>query len=112
MSAAAYGKAASVRLLLHLEADVSAANNEGRTALHWAAAKGRVAVVRLLLAQPGVEKEAADRARWTALHCAAFSAQRPVIKMLLGSGANADARDVLGRRPAAYCDERVWARCA
>lgn len=112
MSAAAYGKAASVRLLLHLEADVSAANNEGRTALHWAAAKGRVAVVRLLLAQPGVEKEAADRARWTALHCAAFSAQRPVIKMLLGSGANADARDMLGRRPAAYCDERVWARCA
>lgn len=69
-------------------------------ALHWAAMKGHVSLVKLLL-QEGFDVNAAasdGHFRWTPLH---FAAPRndAVFKLLLENGANPNIRDRMGRSP-------------
>eukprot|EP00636_Phaeomonas_parva_P017893 CAMPEP_0118866712 /NCGR_PEP_ID=MMETSP1163-20130328/10527_1 /TAXON_ID=124430 /ORGANISM="Phaeomonas parva, Strain CCMP2877" /LENGTH=327 /DNA_ID=CAMNT_0006801053 /DNA_START=170 /DNA_END=1150 /DNA_ORIENTATION=- len=108
MSAAAYGKVSTTRLLLDLKANIGATNNEGRTALHWACAKGRADVVRLLLVRPKVPTKAVDLTGRTALHCAVFAGHANIVKILLEAKVDESVKDMLGRTARDYADERFW----
>jgi hypothetical protein len=76
--AAEYDAPEMVRLLLARRADVHAATDDGRTALHFAAAAGNVATVRFLLsAEGGADANAQSRDGRTALHQAAENGHVP-----------------------------------
>ncbi|XP_062214885.1 zinc finger CCCH domain-containing protein 24-like [Phragmites australis] len=74
---------------------------EHRTPLMVAATYGSLAALRLLLSLPSVDVN--RRCDTTALHCAASGGSRTAVetvKLLLSAGADADATDDSGRRPA------------
>ena len=67
-----------------------AADDEGRTALHWAAIAGRPELVSELL-QRGANPLARDDYGWAPLHSAASSGNAPVLSMILSAAQNASA---------------------
>lgn len=69
LAAAQFGTLVRVRRLLELKADVRATDNEGWTALHWAAHEGHFEVCSFLL-QSGADPSAANAAGQTALQTA------------------------------------------
>ncbi|WVZ60175.1 hypothetical protein U9M48_010228 [Paspalum notatum var. saurae] len=77
---------------------------EHRTPLMVAATYGSLAALRLLVALPSVDvNRRSGTDGTTALHCAASGGSRTAVeavKLLLGAGADADATDDAGRRPA------------
>ena len=82
--AALQGHLEVVALLLeHPGIDVSAASNNGRTALHMAASLGHLEVVAVLLEHPGVDVSAATNMGLTALHLAALQGRLETVKLLL-----------------------------
>ena len=70
-----------------------------RTALHWAAEKGFLDVVKALL-QHGAAPNIYDTDRNTALHLSAKKGHTTVVKALLGAGADSSAKDKFGLTPA------------
>ncbi len=69
-----------------------ARDEEGMTALHWAAAKGRLAIARMLLAR-GSKVEAVNGLGRTPLHLAAIKGHVELVNLLLESGAQVNALD-------------------
>lgn len=69
-----------------------ARDEEGMTALHWAAAKGRLAIARMLLAR-GAKVEAINGLGRTPLHLAAIKGHVDVVNLLLENGAQVNALD-------------------
>mmetsp|Transcript_37040 Transcript_37040/g.47864 ORF Transcript_37040/g.47864 Transcript_37040/m.47864 type:complete len:479 (+) Transcript_37040:100-1536(+) len=74
MVASSRGEVAVMTFLIGCGADVLAYSKDskgdiGRTALHWAAAKGKVEAVGLLL-RSGADVNCIDASGWTPLHCA------------------------------------------
>lgn len=60
--------------------------------LHWAAAKGNLAVCRRLLQVLGIEiNNGMEKGNWTPLHMAVWKGQREVIEYLARKGANINA---------------------
>ena len=90
------GHKAVTQLLLDHGADVEAADNNGQTALSWAACKGHEAVTKLLL-NAGADVAAADNNGQTALISAAFPGHEAVTKLLLNAGADVAAADNNGQ---------------
>jgi hypothetical protein len=84
-------------------AALAAADNDGLTLLHYAAALGFVEVVGLLLARGVVEPNAADNEGCTAMHWASAHGREPVVALLLKAGAsqlkNHDGLTPLGETP-------------
>jgi uncharacterized protein len=81
----------TVSSLLKQHADVNAAQNDGATALHWAAMKGDLDMVKLLL-QAGANVKAATRiGSLTPVFLAASNGSAAVIEELLRAGADANA---------------------
>ena len=80
MRAANQGNQAIVTELLQAKAQPNASNNDGRTALHWAAVNGSQAVVDMLLqakADPtAVDKEGNTAAKWAEQYVYPELAQR------------------------------------
>ena len=72
--------------------------HDGRTALHFAAEKGHLEVVKLLL-EAGAHKDAADRSGLTALHVAVDVADSEMVELLLQAGAHKDVKDSKNRLP-------------
>ena len=66
-----------------------------RTALHWAAERGRHEELKVQL-QKGASVTAGDRRGYTPLHCAAYNGHAEIIKTLLEAGANPMQRDYQG----------------
>ena len=94
-----------VRLLVERGADLTIQDDDGETALHYAAKKGCKATTELLLAY-GADISAINREGQTALHHAAhFSAE--ITEVLLAAGAVVDARDMHGRTPLHHASEDV-----
>lgn len=78
--------------------EVNARQNDGATALHWAAYHGDVDMARLLL-QAGADPAAANRNGSTPMWLAANQGDAAMIAILLTAGADANEVLPLGRRP-------------
>mmetsp|Transcript_1670 Transcript_1670/g.2848 ORF Transcript_1670/g.2848 Transcript_1670/m.2848 type:complete len:226 (+) Transcript_1670:127-804(+) len=83
---------------LNQGANIQSCNEDGYTALMFAACHGRVALVWLLLDR-GASTEAIDRSRRTALARAAIWGQVGVAKLLIQRDANLEAMDRRGVTP-------------
>lgn len=81
---AAAGKMAA--LLLAHDVDLAGRNEQGRSALHFAAGSGNVELLRILLAR-GVAVDTRDADEESPLDIAAFAGQREVAEALLAAGA-------------------------
>jgi ankyrin repeat protein len=78
-----------VRLLLDY-------NNEGVTALHWAAGNGHEMILRLLL-EEGADINAKDNFGRTALYWVAENRHEAIVRLLLNHKADVNVKDNLGR---------------
>ena len=84
--------------------DVDRKDNEGRTPLSWAAARGHDAIVRLLIERDGVDINAKDNWRRTPLSWAASQGHEAVVRLLIESNsADIDGKDNKGKTP------HIWA---
>ncbi|KAG8436318.1 hypothetical protein GDO86_007429 [Hymenochirus boettgeri] len=88
----------TVQRLLDEGADPCAADDKGRTALHFASCNGNGQIVSLLL-DHGADPNQRDGLGNTPLHLAACTSHVPVITTLLRGGARVDALDRAGRTP-------------
>ena len=118
MSAAVAGHTETVEMLLEAGASVDAVSVQGRSALHWAAGKGRIAVLEVLLAHGGGEMvQAADKGGWTPLHLALLHGQLEASQVLVQHGASLAQLDLCERDALSYCtgaatkegDDELWA---
>ena len=103
--AAKVGEAAQLQQLLaaepHLLAFAGAGTPDqviGNTATHWAASKGHVAALEVLL-RAGADVHARNNGDSTPLHCAALSNQLECAGVLLQHGADAALQDEFGDSP-------------
>uniref|UniRef100_A0A3Q3W6L9 Ankyrin repeat domain-containing protein 54 n=1 Tax=Mola mola TaxID=94237 RepID=A0A3Q3W6L9_MOLML len=92
------GKDIYVRKLLQDDIDPCAADDKGRTALHFSSCNGNESIVQLLLSH-GADPNQRDSLGNTPLHLAACTNHVPVITTLLRGGARVDALDRAGRTP-------------
>ncbi|XP_040046466.2 ankyrin repeat domain-containing protein 54 [Gasterosteus aculeatus] len=88
----------TVRKLLQDDTDPCAADDKGRTALHFSSCNGNESIVQLLLSN-GADPNQRDSLGNTPLHLAACTNHVPVITSLLRGGARVDALDRAGRTP-------------
>ncbi|XP_030194568.1 ankyrin repeat domain-containing protein 54 [Gadus morhua] len=88
----------TVRNLLLEDIDPCAADDKGRTALHFSSCNGNESIVKLLLSH-GADPNQRDGLGNTPLHLAACTNHVPVITTLLRGGARVDALDRAGRTP-------------
>ncbi|KAG5279878.1 hypothetical protein AALO_G00082540 [Alosa alosa] len=88
----------TVRRLLEEDIDPCAADDKGRTALHFSSCNGNETIVQLLLSY-GADPNQRDSLGNTPLHLAACTNHVPVITTLLRGGARVDALDRAGRTP-------------
>ncbi|KAJ1099845.1 hypothetical protein NDU88_004940 [Pleurodeles waltl] len=88
----------TVQHLLMDGVDPCAADDKGRTALHFASCNGNDEIVHLLL-DHGADPNQRDGLGNTPLHLAACTNHVPVITTLLCGGARVDALDRAGRTP-------------
>ncbi|XP_034045728.1 ankyrin repeat domain-containing protein 54 [Thalassophryne amazonica] len=88
----------TVRKLLQDDIDPGAADDKGRTALHFSSCNGNESIVQLLLSF-GADPNQRDSLGNTPLHLAACTNHVPVITTLLRGGARVDALDRAGRTP-------------
>uniref|UniRef100_A0A3P9K724 Ankyrin repeat domain-containing protein 54 n=1 Tax=Oryzias latipes TaxID=8090 RepID=A0A3P9K724_ORYLA len=88
----------TVRKLLEEDVDPCAADDKGRTALHFSSCNGNNSIVQLLLSS-GADPNQRDSLGNTPLHLAACTNHVPVITTLLRGGARVDALDRAGRTP-------------
>lgn len=99
LDGAKYGNADMVARALKADPSLAkAADENGATALHYAAAAGSTDVTRLLLAGKA-DVNAKKKDGVTPLHVAAALGKTDVVKTLLAAGANPNAKDAKGRTP-------------
>ena len=97
--AAAKGDMQALESLLSENPELAkACDDAGATPLHYAAATGETAVMRILLGK-GADVNAAKVDGVTPLHVAAALAQVEAAELLISNGANLDAVDKKGRTP-------------
>eukprot|EP00300_Choanocystis_sp_HF-7_P014780 c18819_g1_i2.p2 GENE.c18819_g1_i2~~c18819_g1_i2.p2 ORF type:complete len:216 (+),score=27.30 c18819_g1_i2:62-709(+) len=97
-TAAWYGQAEIVGLLLQHGANPDTANPFGSSVLHIGAMRGNTEIVRLLLSHRARINRTDDNG-WTPIHAAVHNAQVDVIKLLLQHGADVNAINNNGRTP-------------
>lgn len=90
--------AATLRDILGAGVDVNALDAIGRTALHYACARGH-AELSVLLIRAGADVEARANGGWTALHWAAAYGYAEVVSALVRSGCDVAAQDERGHTP-------------
>ena len=81
----------AARVLLDLPGNVEAFDEDGKTALHYAAMAGTMDVVRSLIMDHGANTNKSTKLGWTPLHCAAHSWHPKVIDILGNNGADCNA---------------------
>jgi ankyrin repeat protein len=97
--AAMRGDLATVRALVQKGSDVNGAQNDGMTALHWAAMRGDSTLAALLLASRANTAATTRIGAYTPLHMAAENAQAAVVRALLRAKADARATTAEGITP-------------
>lgn len=97
--AAMNGDGAQVRALLTSGEDVNAAQGDGMTALHWAARRGDLDVVKMLLAAGANVRATTRLGNYTPLLMASQTGHAAVIEALAAAGADAKAPTASGVTP-------------
>ncbi len=90
---------AALTSLVERGGDVNAAHGDGMTPLHWAADRGNLAAVTLLLARQARVDAVTRLGRYTPLHVAARGGHAAIVSALLAAGASADAVTTTGAMP-------------
>ena len=112
ISVAKYGDIELLAQLITAGADVNAADNDGWTPLHWAAYKGHVECVRLLLAAPGIDVNKADKNKkygWTPLIWAVVKGHVECVRLLLAApGIDVNKADNNGVTPLKVAE--IWGK--
>ena len=88
--------AAAVKELLKTGADVNAAQGDGMTALHWAAANGDAALTQMLLSAGGNIRATTRLGGITPLLMASQAGHAQVVATLLAAGADANSATATG----------------
>ena len=91
--------AAKVRALLKQGVDVSAAQPDGMTALHWAALHGDMPLASMLLAAGANVRARTRLGDYTALHLASQGGHLALMQALIAAGADVSARTSTGATP-------------
>ena len=94
--AAMRGDVEAVRSLLKGGADVSAAQGDGMTALHWAAERGSVAMAEMLIYAGGNLHAVTRLGDYTPLHLASKAGRGSVVVTLLEAGSDVHATTSTG----------------
>jgi ankyrin repeat protein len=92
------------RWMPRIQERVNMGNLEGRTALHYAASSGDIALVQLLLNR-GADIKTEDSNGITALHIAAKEGNMAVMQLLLNHGADTEAKTNTGRTALHYATD-------
>eukprot|EP00614_Pseudopedinella_elastica_P000783 CAMPEP_0172594658 /NCGR_PEP_ID=MMETSP1068-20121228/14115_1 /TAXON_ID=35684 /ORGANISM="Pseudopedinella elastica, Strain CCMP716" /LENGTH=131 /DNA_ID=CAMNT_0013392813 /DNA_START=82 /DNA_END=477 /DNA_ORIENTATION=- len=114
MVAAGNGQKEATAELITAKADVHASSWDvegaiGRTALHWAANKGKEDVVALLV-KSGANANGQDASGWAPLHCALLHGHvETALALVRNFKADKAIEDNLGNTAEAYCSPEVWA---
>ncbi|MCE2993293.1 MAG: ankyrin repeat domain-containing protein, partial [Candidatus Jidaibacter sp.] len=99
------GNKQDVQEALNAGVNVNAVNNDGHSALHWAADSGNMAIVKLLIKEAAavnaVDKavNAVDKYGDTPLHWAIRANHTAVVELLIETGAKVNAVDKYGSSP-------------
>eukprot|EP01043_Picozoa_sp_COSAG02_P010986 COSAG02_NODE_398_length_23118_cov_49.968939_13_plen_403_part_00 len=110
--AAQHGNCLCAHLLIRSGADISAVDEAGDTALHWAAYKGHDDVCRIILDVSGTARtlnERTDSFGQTPLHLASLRGNVRAAMALIEGGANIGERDGQGKRPIDLVREKCTA---
>ena len=91
--------AVAVKALLKNGADVNAAQGDGMTALHWAAANGDAALTQMLLSAGANIRATTRLGGITALHMASEAGQAQVVAALIAAGADISGATTTGATP-------------
>ena len=110
--AAREGSTRVAQVLVDNRADVYMATNHGHTSMHWAAIRGRVDVLRILLAAAPAAVNAMAHRGETPLFLAAWIGQEHSIRLLLASGADEQLGTVDGMLPVDAALHRGHPHCA
>jgi ankyrin repeat protein len=97
--AAMRGDVEGVRSLLHEGADVNAAQGDGMTALHWAAANGDAGLARVLLEARADLRAATRVGGYTPLLVASRAGSAQVVAVLLEAGSDPNTGTATGATP-------------
>jgi len=97
--AAMQSDAAAVRALIAGGEDVNAAQGDGMTALHWAARRGDIDMVRMLIAAGGNVRAITRLGNYTPLILAAEAGSAPAIDALVAAGADVKGTTASGVTP-------------
>jgi ankyrin repeat protein len=97
-TAAWFGHAALIPLILGWGVPIDARDHEGNTALRLAARNGKATVVHLLR-EAGAQADLPNHAGATLLHEAAAAGNTPLVLSLLTQGADIEANDLGGHSP-------------
>lgn len=92
------GNTAEVRVLLQQGASVNAADQCGRTPLHWAAIEAKSEEIIELLIGAGANLDATDNQQNTPLHYA-VACDTVIAEILCHNGASLDSRNAEGKSP-------------
>ncbi|KAL9957506.1 hypothetical protein ACROYT_G039145 [Oculina patagonica] len=91
--AARFNSPATARLLILNGADVAKQSNYGQQALHYAARRGNLKVVEVLLKEGNAKANATDNENSTPLHAASQEGKLNVVEILLQYGADPSMSD-------------------
>jgi ankyrin repeat protein len=94
--AAMRGDSAKIRTLLKTGADANAAQADGMTALHWAAARGDAQSVKVLVFAGARLESTTRNGNFTPLHLASQAGRAATVRALVEAGANVNAATTSG----------------
>lgn len=105
-TASAKGNLARVKALVNAKpALVNAKDSDGATPLHHAVAKGRIEVVKFLIAKKA-NVNAVKKDGVTPLHIAAALGEKEIAEILIKANANVTATDKKGRTPVSIAQDK------